>query len=74
MIRSHLIPLIALAGLLLAVFGTATAAGAPPTVLVKTSKGDITIELYPDKAPSRSRTSWPTSTPNSSTAPSSTGS
>jgi len=51
MIRSHLIPLIALAGLLLAVFGTATAAGAPPTVLVKTSKGDITIELYPDKAP-----------------------
>ena len=51
MIRSHLIPLIALAALLLAVFGTAMAAGAPPTVLVKTSKGDITIELYPDKAP-----------------------
>ena len=49
--RNSLILLIALAGMLLAVFGTATAAGANPTVIVKTSKGDITLELYPDKAP-----------------------
>jgi peptidyl-prolyl cis-trans isomerase B (cyclophilin B) len=49
--RNSLVLLIALAGMLLAVFGTATAAGANPTVIIKTSKGDITLELYPDKAP-----------------------
>jgi len=35
----------------LAFFGTSEAAGANPKVLLKTNKGDITIELYPDKAP-----------------------
>jgi len=35
----------------LAFFGLSDAAGANPKVLLKTSKGDITIELYPDKAP-----------------------
>jgi len=35
----------------LAFFGTGEAAGANPKVLLKTSKGDITLELYPDKAP-----------------------
>jgi len=35
----------------LAFFGTSDAAGANPQVLLKTSKGDITLELYPDKAP-----------------------
>jgi peptidyl-prolyl cis-trans isomerase A (cyclophilin A) len=29
----------------------ADASGAPPKVLIKTSMGDITVELYPDKAP-----------------------
>jgi peptidyl-prolyl cis-trans isomerase A (cyclophilin A)/peptidyl-prolyl cis-trans isomerase B (cyclophilin B) len=29
----------------------ADATGAPPKVLIKTSMGDITVELYPDKAP-----------------------
>ena len=39
------------ATLFLAFFGTSEAAGANPKVLLKTSKGDITLELYTDKAP-----------------------
>lgn len=39
------------AGLFLAFFGTSEASGANPKVLLKTSKGDITLELYADKAP-----------------------
>jgi len=35
----------------LAFFGVSEAAGANPKVLLKTSKGDITLELYADKAP-----------------------
>jgi cyclophilin family peptidyl-prolyl cis-trans isomerase len=34
-----------------AFFGLSDAAAANPKVLLKTSKGDITIELYPDQAP-----------------------
>jgi len=46
----------AMAGLVLGLFavalGSAAAAPAGPvTVVMKTSKGDITLELYPDKAP-----------------------
>jgi peptidyl-prolyl cis-trans isomerase A (cyclophilin A) len=39
------------AGLFLAFFGTGEASAANPKVLLKTSKGDITLELYADKAP-----------------------
>src|SRR4030042_485909 len=42
---------ILIASLFLAFFGTSEASGANPKVLLKTSKGDITLELYPDKAP-----------------------
>jgi len=35
----------------LAFFGTSEAAGANARVLIKTNKGDITVEFYPDKAP-----------------------
>lgn len=34
-----------------AFFGLSNAEGANPKVLLKTSQGDITLELYPDKAP-----------------------
>jgi peptidyl-prolyl cis-trans isomerase B (cyclophilin B) len=51
MIRSRLIPLFILAGFGLLVLGAATAGPANPTVIIKTGKGDISIELYPDKAP-----------------------
>jgi cyclophilin family peptidyl-prolyl cis-trans isomerase len=51
MIRNRLIPLFILAGFGLLVLGTATAGAANPTVMIKTDKGDISIELYPDKAP-----------------------
>jgi cyclophilin family peptidyl-prolyl cis-trans isomerase len=51
MIRNHLIHLLVLAVLTLGVLGVTAAEAANPTVIVKTSKGDITIELYPDKAP-----------------------
>ncbi len=51
MMRSRLIPLLILAGFGLLVLGTATAGAANPSVILKTSKGDIRIELYPDKAP-----------------------
>ncbi len=40
-----------LTGLFLALAGTQAASAANPKVLMKTSKGDITIELYEDKAP-----------------------
>jgi cyclophilin family peptidyl-prolyl cis-trans isomerase len=40
-----------LAGLFFAFFGTSEASAANPKVLLKTSKGDITLELYQDKAP-----------------------
>ncbi len=40
-----------LTGLFLAFAGTQTASAANPKVLMKTSKGDITIELNEDKAP-----------------------
>ena len=43
--------IILLAGLFLAFFTLGEAAAANPKVVMKTSKGDITIELYPDKAP-----------------------
>ncbi|HPW17424.1 MAG TPA: peptidylprolyl isomerase [Candidatus Aminicenantes bacterium] len=46
----HILPILVTAGLLLA--GAALAqAQANPKVLLKTSRGDITIELYPAKAP-----------------------
>ncbi len=51
MMHSRLIPLLILAGFGLLVLGTATAGAANPSVILKTSKGDIRIELYPDKAP-----------------------
>jgi len=38
------------AGLVLAFFTVGEASGASQKVLLKTSKGDITLELYPDKA------------------------
>lgn len=38
-------------GSLLAFFSVPDASGANPKVLLKTNKGDITIELYADKAP-----------------------
>jgi cyclophilin family peptidyl-prolyl cis-trans isomerase len=50
MIRCPLIPLLTLAGLLSLTFGMAAGA-ANPMVIIKTSKGDITIELAPEKAP-----------------------
>ncbi len=40
-----------LTGLFLALAGPPAASAANPKVLMKTSKGDITIELYEDKAP-----------------------
>ncbi|HET8898052.1 MAG TPA: peptidylprolyl isomerase [Rhodanobacteraceae bacterium] len=43
-----LVPAIAVAQ---AAPAAASSAAAPPRVLVKTSVGDITLELYPDKAP-----------------------
>src|SRR4030043_1049845 len=42
---------ILIASLFLAFFGTSEASGANPKVLLKTSKGDITLELFADKAP-----------------------
>jgi cyclophilin family peptidyl-prolyl cis-trans isomerase len=41
----------AVLGLLISFFSTGEAANPNPKVLMKTSMGDITIELYPDKAP-----------------------
>ena len=38
-------------GLILALCGAAAAQPANPQVVIKTSKGDITLELYADKAP-----------------------
>jgi len=48
---SRVLITILFASLFLAFFGASEAAGANPKVLLKTSKGDITLELYPDKAP-----------------------
>ena len=45
------IPIILWAGLFLAFFMLGEAAAANPKVVMKTSKGDITLELYPEKAP-----------------------
>jgi peptidyl-prolyl cis-trans isomerase B (cyclophilin B) len=50
MTRNRLIFILAMAGLFLSAFG-AMAEAANPQVVIKTSKGDITVELYPDKAP-----------------------
>ena len=43
--------LIFILGLLIALSGLSPAKEDNPQVLIKTTKGDITIELYPDKAP-----------------------
>lgn len=43
--------IISLMGVLMAFATTAQADNANPKVIMKTSMGDITIELYPDKAP-----------------------
>ena len=48
---SRVLITILFASLFLAFFGASEAAGANPKVLLKTSKGDITLELYTDKAP-----------------------
>ncbi len=56
MIRNVSIPWLTLAALFLLAAGAAAAAAPAaeavhPTVVIKTSLGDITIELFPDKAP-----------------------
>jgi len=48
---SRIMITILFAGFFLAFFGASEASGANPKVLLKTSKGDITLELYADKAP-----------------------
>jgi peptidyl-prolyl cis-trans isomerase A (cyclophilin A) len=48
---SRILTAVLFAGLLLAFFGMGEAYGANVKVLLKTSQGDITLELYPDKAP-----------------------
>lgn len=45
------ISLISILGLLIALPGLCPAKEDNPKVLIKTTKGDITVELYPDKAP-----------------------
>jgi peptidyl-prolyl cis-trans isomerase A (cyclophilin A) len=47
----HFMPVLLAAAVFLAGLAMAQAPAANPKVLLKTSKGDITIELYPDKAP-----------------------
>jgi len=47
----HILPLLLTAGIFLAGVALAQTSAANPKVLLKTTKGDITIELYPDKAP-----------------------
>ncbi len=47
----NILPALVAAGVFLAGMALAQAPAANPKVLLKTSKGDITIELYPDKAP-----------------------
>jgi cyclophilin family peptidyl-prolyl cis-trans isomerase len=49
--RIMLLAFICLAVAFLAVAITAAAPAGPVTVVMKTSKGNITLELYPDKAP-----------------------
>jgi cyclophilin family peptidyl-prolyl cis-trans isomerase len=46
-----MLPILAAAALVVAGAATAQAPAASPKVLLKTTQGDITIELYPDKAP-----------------------
>jgi cyclophilin family peptidyl-prolyl cis-trans isomerase len=48
---SRALIIILFASSILAIIGPGDAAGANPKVLLKTSKGDITLELYQDKAP-----------------------
>ncbi|OGD21088.1 MAG: hypothetical protein A2Y69_13705 [Candidatus Aminicenantes bacterium RBG_13_59_9] len=48
---SRILATLFIAGFFLAFFGTSEASGANPKVLLKTSKGDITLELFADKAP-----------------------
>jgi len=47
----NVLPALVAAGVFLAGLALAQAPAANPKVLLKTSKGDITIELYPAKAP-----------------------
>jgi len=47
----NFLPALVAAGIFLAGVALAQAPGANPRVLLKTSQGDITIELYPAKAP-----------------------
>ncbi|MDH5705453.1 MAG: peptidylprolyl isomerase [Candidatus Aminicenantes bacterium] len=46
-----MLSLISILGLFIALSGLSPAKEDNPQVLIKTTKGDITIELYPDKAP-----------------------
>ena len=46
-----MLSLISILGLFIALSGLSPAKDDNPQVLIKTTKGDITIELYPDKAP-----------------------
>jgi len=48
---SRILTTLFIAGFFLAFFGTSEASAANPKVLLKTSKGDITLELFADKAP-----------------------
>jgi cyclophilin family peptidyl-prolyl cis-trans isomerase len=47
----NIIPILITASIFLAGVALAQAPAANPKVLFKTTKGDITVELYPDKAP-----------------------
>jgi cyclophilin family peptidyl-prolyl cis-trans isomerase len=47
----HILPVLLTAGIFLAGVALAQTPAANPKVLFKTTKGDITIELYPAKAP-----------------------
>lgn len=47
----HLLPVLIAATVFVAGLAIAQAPGTNPKVLLKTSKGDITLELYPAKAP-----------------------
>jgi cyclophilin family peptidyl-prolyl cis-trans isomerase len=48
---SRILTTLFIAGFFLAIFGTSEASASNPKVLLKTSKGDITLELFADKAP-----------------------
>jgi cyclophilin family peptidyl-prolyl cis-trans isomerase len=51
MFRIRVIPFLALAGLFLGLITAVSAEAANPIVVLKTSKGEITVELFADKAP-----------------------